>query len=96
MLVRGVVHHHIHHDADIALLRFGDELVKIGESALLRIDIFVVGDVVSEVDLRRRIDRGEPDRVHAKRLQIGKALGNAPEISDPVARGVLEAAGIIS
>ena len=35
MLVRGVVHDHIHDDADVSLLRFGDKLVEVREVTVL-------------------------------------------------------------
>ena len=57
MLIRGVVHDHIHDDADVSFLRFGDKLVEVREITVLGVDIFVVGDVVTKVNLGRRVDR---------------------------------------
>src|ERR1700691_5085723 len=94
MLVGGVVEDQIHNDADVALVRFGDKAVEVGEGAVLRVDVGVVGDVVAEVDLRRRIDGGEPDGVDAERLEIVEARGDAVEVADAVAVGVLETARI--
>ncbi len=94
MLVRGVVHHHVHDDADVALVGLGDQAVEVGEGAVLRIDVLVVGDVVAEVDLRRGIDGREPDGVDAELLQIVEALGDAVQVADAVAVGILKAARI--
>ena len=58
VLVGGVVQHQVHNDADVALSGLGDEAVEVSQGAVLRVDILVVGDVIAEVDLRRRIDRG--------------------------------------
>ena len=65
MLVGGVVQHQIHNDADVALARLSNEAIEIGQGAVLRVDVLVVGDVVAEVHLRRRIAGRQPDRIHA-------------------------------
>ncbi len=75
-------------------LAFGDEVVDIGERAVLRVDGLVVGDVVAEVDLRRGIHGRDPDGVDAEGLQVVEALGDAVEIADAVAVGVLKAAWV--
>jgi hypothetical protein len=69
-----VVHHHIHDDADIALLRLRDQAVEVSQRAVLRVDVLVIGDVVPEIDLRRRIDRRKPDRIDAEPGEIVEAL----------------------
>ena len=89
-----MVQHQIHDDTDIALLRFGDEPVEVGEGAILRVDVVVVGDVVAEVDLRRGIDGREPDGVDAQALQVVEARGDAIEVANTVAVRVLKAARI--
>ena len=48
------------------LLGFGHEVVEVGQRAILRIDVLVVRDVVSEIDLRRGITGREPDGVNAR------------------------------
>ena len=74
VLVGSVVHHHVHHHADVALVGLGNQVVKVGHGAVLRIDVPVVGDVVAEVNLRRGIDGREPDGVDAQFLQVVEAL----------------------
>ena len=94
MLVGGVVQHQIHNDADVALARLSNEAIEIGQGAVLRIDGPVVGDVVAKVDLRRGIDRCEPDGVDSERLQIVQPRSDAVQIADAVAVRILEAARI--
>ena len=60
---------------DLLLLGgFGHQTIEIGHRAVLRIDGLIVRDVVAEVDLRRRIKRSYPDRIHAQRFQIVEML----------------------
>jgi len=94
VLVGGVVEHHVEQHADVALFCFGDEAVEVRERAVLRVDSFVVGDVVAEVDLRRRVHGRDPDRVDAEMLEVIQALGDAVEVADAVVVGVLETARI--
>ncbi len=94
VLVGGVVQHHVQHDADVALLCLGLQLVEVGKRAVLRIDVLVVGDVVAEVDLRRRIHGRNPDRINPESLQVVELLRDAVQVADAVTVGVLEAAGI--
>ena len=61
MFVRRMVHHHVHNDADISLLRLGNQTVEVGQGAVGWVDILVVRDVVAEIDLWRGIDGREPD-----------------------------------
>src|ERR1700691_4289606 len=79
MLVRSVVHDHVHDDADFSLLSLGEQPVKIRHGAVLGIDRLIVGDVVSEIDLGRRIDGREPDCVYAQALEVIKPLGYSVE-----------------
>jgi hypothetical protein len=69
-------------------------VVHVGEGAVLRVDGLVVGDVVAEVHLGRRIHRRNPDGVDAEVLEIGQALGDAVQVADAIAVRVLEGAGI--
>ena len=85
MLVRGVVHHHIHEDANVSLLGFGYESVKISESAILWVDVLVVGDVVTKIDLWGGIDGRKPDSIDTKRLQIIESLSDSVEIANAIA-----------
>ncbi len=94
MLVRGVVHHHVHDDADLPLFGFGHQPVEIRHGAVLGIDRLVVGNVVTEIYLGRGIDGRQPDGVDAQALEVIEPLGDSVEVADTVAVRVLEAAGI--
>jgi hypothetical protein len=80
-----VVEHHFEHNMQIVLLRLGQQMVEILERSVLRIDCFVVGDVIPEIDLRRWIDGREPDGVHAEMLQIVEVLRDAVQVANAVA-----------
>lgn len=94
MFVGGVVHHHVHDDANVVLFCLSDEVVEVGEGPVLRVDVFVVGDVVAEIDLGRWVDGGEPDGIDTERLQIVEPLDDAVEVADAVAVGILKASWI--
>ena len=64
-----------------------------------RVDVAVVGDVVAEVEHRRRVERREPDGVDAERrrcavVQVVESAGDARQVADAVAAGVGEAARV--
>jgi len=65
-----VIQHHVENDADVAAARFGKQMIEVGQRAVLRIDILVVGNVLAEINLRRRKHGPDPDGVHAERPQI--------------------------
>ena len=94
VLVGRVVHDQVHDDLQAALVRFGKQLVHIGHRAEQRVDVLVVGDVVAVVVLRGLEDRGQPQHVHAKVGKIVEAAGDALQIADAVAIGILEGTGI--
>ena len=70
MLIGAVVHHEIENDAHIALLRSAHHLVEIAERAVHGINVFVIGHVVAEINLRRRKAGSYPDGVNAQAFQI--------------------------
>src|ERR1700728_948200 len=94
MLVRSVVQDHVHDDADIALLCFSHEPVEVGHGAVLGIDPDIVRDVVAEVNLRRGVDRTEPDGVHAEGLQVVEPARNPVQVTDAVTIKILKAARV--
>ena len=94
MLIRGVVHHHVHHHADVALACLGHEAIEISERAVLWIDVLVVGNVVAEIHVRRLIHRRKPDCIHAQLLEVVEPRSNPVQVADPVAIRVLKAARV--
>ena len=55
------------------LVSLADQGVDVGKRAEPRVNIAVIGDVVAGVGLGRRVERVEPDRVHAEVVQVGQA-----------------------
>ena len=92
VLVRGVVADQLVDDADAAAVRVLDELVCVGEVAVHRVDVGVVGDVVAVVTHRRRVEGKQPDGVDAKLLQVRQLLDQAAKVAAAVAVAVVERA----
>src|SRR6185312_14465706 len=90
MLVRGMVQHHVQNDADVMFAATRDEAIEVCQRTVLRVDSFIVGDVVAEVDLGRRIHRRDPDGINAEMLEITEPLCDAVEIAYAVAVRVLK------
>ena len=78
----------------LRFLAFGDQAIEIGQRAVHGVDGFVVGDVIAEIDLRRREARGDPDGVDAELVQVIELGGDAVEVADAVVVAVGEAARI--
>jgi hypothetical protein len=94
VLVGSVVDDEVENDPDVALLRFADQVVKIFQRAVHRINIFVVRHVVAEVHLRRREARSDPDGIDSQLMEIVELGGDAVEVADAVVVAVREAARI--
>ena len=85
VLVGRVVHHQVDQDPNPALLRRVRELHEIAESAVARIDIVIIGDVVSVVFAGRSLERHQPDRGHSEAVQVIQPSHQSLEIADAVA-----------
>ena len=94
VLIRGVVEHEIHDDADAAALRLADQVLHIRHRAIGGIDCFVVSDVIAVIHHRRRVHRREPDRPDAERPQVVEARRDAPEVARTAPRRIEETFGI--
>jgi hypothetical protein len=90
VLVRGVVNHVIADDLDVAFVRLLDQTVEVRERAELRINILVVANVVAEINLRRRIERCNPNRIYAEVLQVVQLRRDAVQVADAVAVRIVE------
>ena len=66
----GVVEHHVQHDANAALMRLGNQRIKIVDRAVRGVDLGVVGNVVAVIDLRGNVERCYPEGINAELLQI--------------------------
>ena len=94
MLLRGVVDDEIHDDADVLFLGSFRQVVEISQGSIHWIDVLVIGNVIAEIDLRRRIARSDPDGIHTQFLQIIQ-LGLDPlEIADAISVAVGETSRI--
>ena len=75
-----------------------DQRVEVVERPELGRDARVVGDVVAEVGERARVDRAQPDRVHAQGgigpAQVVEAAEDAGEVADAVAVRIGEGARV--
>jgi hypothetical protein len=78
----------------IPLLRFRLEVVEVLQRTVHRVNIFVVRNVVTEVNLWRRETRRNPDGIDAELLQIVQLRGNPIEIADPIIIAVGKAARV--
>ena len=93
VLVGAVVHHQIHEDPQSPGVGALQHLLEELQIPVIRVDVFVIRDVVAEVRVGRGIEGGEPDGVHPQALDIVQLGEHAPEIADPVPVAVAEAAG---
>ncbi len=94
VLGRGVVQHHVEHDADAAPLGLAGKLLEVGHGSVARVDCAVIGHIVAVVLLRRGEERGEPNVIDAQLRQVVELLRDAAQVPPAVAVGVLEALGI--
>jgi hypothetical protein len=88
MLVRSVVDHQFGDHAQAAPVRLVDEIAEVRHRAEGGVDAVIVGDVIAVVASRRRIERQQPQRVHAQILQIVELADQAAEIAHAVAVAV--------
>ena len=94
VFVGGVIDDQVHHYFDPAFMRRRQHPVKILHRAELVHDRLVIADVVTVVVVGRLVDRGEPDHVDPKLLQVIQLRRDPVQVADAVAVAVHEAAGI--
>jgi hypothetical protein len=85
-----VVRNKVEDDLELFCMSFINEAIKTFERAEDRIDPTVVGDIVTEVMHRRRINRRNPDRIDAEPDEIIEPLSNAVEIAYSVTVRILK------
>ena len=90
MLIRGVVHHQIHHELDAVLMCGRQQLVEIGHCAELGHNRPIIRNIVAIIVVRGGIDRGKPDNIYTQLRQVRDFFGDAGQIADTIAIGVVE------
>src|SRR5512139_3292239 len=71
-------------------MRFVDEGAEVGDLAVSGMYVVVVGDVVAVVAHRRRVERQQPQRVHAEFLQVVEPRDQPRKVAHAVAVAVAE------
>jgi hypothetical protein len=92
--VRRVVRHNIDDHLDGLIPERRNHAVEVVEVAQLRINVAIVVDVVAAIRQCRRVERAQPDRVHAKFGQISDLGQDAVQVADAVPIAVGEATRI--
>src|SRR5262249_54984092 len=88
MLIGSVVDHEIDDDSNTPLLCLIGEVDEIAGTAVLRIHTVVVRDVISVIEIRRRLKRLKPDAGDTESGEIVQTAGNTLEVADSVTVGI--------
>ena len=73
-------------------MRLIEDLPELFKISIIRMDVFVVRNVIAVIGIGRRKDRTEPDAVHSQLLYVFKPVINTVEITDPVVVAVRKGA----
>lgn len=90
VLVGSMVQNQVEDDMDAAFVGFSEQAVKILQVPEFGIDGVVIRNIIAEVDIRRRINGGEPNAVDAELPQVVEVLDDACQITDTVRITVLK------
>ena len=90
MAIAAVVGNDVEDDPDAALCRLANQPVDVAQVTESRLDVAVVGDVVTVVGVGRNRDRAQPDGIDTEPLKIIEPADDTREIADAVAVRVLE------
>lgn len=88
--VGAVVRHDVDHDLDAPLVGGPSELVEVVHGAKLRVDVAVVVHVVTAVGELGRVERAQPDGVHAEFGEVVDLLGDAGDAAQARSARILE------
>ena len=92
VLVGAVIHHQVHKHPHTHAVGTFQYFLKSFQTAEIRVDVFVIGDIVAIVGVRGGIQRAEPDRIGAEALDVIQFLQHAVQVADTVAVSVTETA----
>ena len=90
MLVGTMCRHDVDHQLHAEIVDTFDHRIEIVQRSVFRIDRAIVGNVIAKILLRRGEERADPDRINTKVGDVGQARGDARQITDAVAVGILE------
>ena len=85
-----MVHDQLRDDAKATAVGRHDQVVKVLQAAIGRLDAHVVGDVVAVVALRAGVGRQEPQYADAQLLDVVELFDQTPEVADPIVVAVKE------
>ena len=91
VLIGRVVDHQIEQDFEAEFVGAVQHLLKLLQSAVVRMDVLVIRNVIAVIRVGRRIDRTEPDSVHAERLDVLQFVVDTVQVADPIPVSVAEA-----
>src|SRR5579884_3187496 len=89
-----MVDHQVKYDAHAVLAAPLLHAIEVFERAVHGIDVNIVRNIVTEVNLRRGETRGYPDSVDAEPLQVVELRGDTVQVANTIVVRVHEAAGI--
>jgi hypothetical protein len=84
VLVRRMVDHQFGNDAQAARMRLADQFAYVGHGAVVGMHATVVGNVIAVVAPWRRVERQQPDRVHAQAGDVVQLHDQAGDVAHPV------------
>ena len=84
MLIGGVIQHQVQNDADVALVRFSEEVFEIIQRSIFRRDIFIIRNIVAAVPIGRGKMRREPKGIDAEVFEIIQFCRDAFEITNAI------------
>src|SRR5215203_815138 len=84
MLIRGVIWHEIKKESYASCMQLLEDLVKVAQRAITRVDRAKIRNVVAEIEHRRRVHRCKPNYVGAKPFDVIELLQNSAKIASPV------------
>ena len=90
MLIGSMVDYQIHDHLQSQAVRLIQHLLKLLQIPIIRVDIFIVGNIIAIICIRRRIERRKPYAVHTKRFYVRQFFVNAVQIADSVSVSIIK------
>ena len=91
MLIGCVIHHKIHDDFQPKAVGFFQDLFEHIQGSVLRMDVFVIGNIIAKIRIWRRIQRRKPYGVHTQGFNVIKLIIHTVQIPDTIAVAIGEA-----